>query len=79
MQRIIYLDTSTGYKTLDVRDTAMLQKHQQQLTRKGKFIVCVIDLNLNVLLLKCDSYDSHEKFVESCCHLKPNSTQSIAS
>ncbi len=69
MQTIIYLDTLTGYKTLDVRDASMLQRQQDRLTRMGKFVVCVVDPQAKVLIEKCDCYEAHRKFIDSCFHL----------
>lgn len=69
MQTIVYLDTQYGYKTIDVRNAASLQEQQRKLSLKGKYVVCVIDVNRNVLTQKCDCYESHAKFIECCYHL----------
>lgn len=69
MQTIIYLDTLTGYKTLDVRDASTLQRQQERLTKMGKFVVCVVDPKAKVVIDKCKGYEAHKKFVDCCLHL----------
>lgn len=70
MQTIIYLDTLTGYKTLDVRDASMLQNHENRLTRMDKFVVCVVDLKSKSIVHKCDCFQAHRKFIDCCYKLE---------
>ena len=70
MQTIIYLDTLTGYKTLDVRDALMLRNQVGRLKRMGKFVVCVVDAMAKIVVQKCDCYEAHRKFIDSCFHLE---------
>jgi len=71
MLTIIYLDVTTGYKTLNVQNSFALHKEIQALLKKGKFIICVIDQDSNHLVDCCDGFESHRKFIETCYHLEP--------
>jgi hypothetical protein len=66
MQRIIYLDTETGYKSIDVSSIQKAQKKEACLKSKGKFIVCVLDTKTNELRCKSETFGSHADFIKSC-------------
>jgi hypothetical protein len=66
MQRIIYLDTDTGYKTLDVSSIQKTQEKEASLKSKGKYVVCVLDMKTNQLRCKCKAFGSHASFIKTC-------------
>lgn len=73
MLTIVYLDLTTGYKALEVRHSFALHNKINALRKRGKFIVCVIDQDSKILVERCDDYEFHRKFVETCC--PPATTQ----
>jgi hypothetical protein len=75
MLTIVYLDLTSGYKALDVRNSFALSIKLKALTKKGKFIVCVIDQDSKNLVEQCDGFESHRKFVETCYHLETRQFQ----
>jgi hypothetical protein len=66
MQRIIYLDTETGYKSMDVNSIQETQMKKAFLESKGKLVVCVLDIQTNQLIGICDCFGSHADFIKSC-------------
>lgn len=75
MLTIISLDITTGYKTVNVQNSFALLKEIKALSNKGKFIICVIDQVSRQLVECCEGFESHRKFVETCCHLEMTQAQ----
>jgi len=75
MLTIVYLDLTTGYKAVNVKNTSLLPQKMRALTNKGKFIVCVIDQDSKHLVERCNEFESHRKFVETCYHLEMRQVQ----
>ena len=66
MERIIYLDTELGFKYADIKNHHNLLSSQHKLNSCGYFIVCVLDLDSQTILERCESFSSHAAFIQSC-------------
>lgn len=66
MQRIIYLDIDLGYKATEVKNQYQLINKQMEISRQGYHIVCVLDLDNQTVIQKCDSFSAHADFVKKC-------------
>jgi len=66
MERIIYLDTELGFKYVDIKNHHNLLSSQHKLNSCGYFIVCVLDMDSQTIVERCESFSSHAAFIQSC-------------
>jgi hypothetical protein len=65
MQRLIYLNLETGYRSVDIRSKRDLQNTQDLLIERGDHVICTLDIN-NIVGSKCDCFEAHLEFVQAC-------------
>jgi hypothetical protein len=63
MHKIIYLDIDLGYKATNAINQYQLFDRQIEITKRGYYIVCVLNLHYETITQKCDSFSDHADFI----------------
>jgi hypothetical protein len=66
MLRIIFLDIDLGYKYADVKNQQELLNKNLKIARHGYYIVCVLHLESETVIKRCNSFSAHSGFIKSC-------------
>lgn len=66
MYTVIYLDVELGYKKADFINQQSLMAYAKKITGQGILVVAIVDLHKQSFIYKCDDYNVHHIFVETC-------------
>jgi len=59
MHRIIYFDSSLGYKGVYIKSEQDLRKKQIEIAKRGNDIICITDLDGKTVLHRFESFTKH--------------------
>jgi hypothetical protein len=72
MHKIIYRDIDLSYKATNAINQYQLIDTQIEITKRGYYIVCVLNLHNETITQKCDSFSDHADFINSILTLPKN-------